>query len=411
MAVKVTMPKLGLTMTEGTIVEWRKEEGEKVGKGEILYVIETEKVSFDVESPESGVLGKIVAQVGDVIPVGWVVAYILEPGEKVSDIAELIEAGKVEPVPEAPTVAAEPAGKEGVATGGERLRVKISPMARKIAEERGVDISGIKGTGPGGRIVKEDVLRAVEQMKTAAVPPVSKEEVPSVGEEEIKPLSSMRKVMAKRMEESFQAPHFYLTIEVDTQELEDACKQLMPAIEDKVGIKLTFTDLLIKMVARSLEYNPELNCAYVDGSLKIFHSIHIGLVTAVEGGLVVPVIREANKKSLADVVADRSELVQKAIERRLSREEMSGSTFTITSLGMFGIDQFSAILQPPEAAILAVGRIADRPVAREGQVVIRPMMTLTLSIDHRVLDGVLGANFLTSLKNYIENPDIASLAG
>ncbi|MFC2020095.1 dihydrolipoamide acetyltransferase family protein, partial [Chloroflexota bacterium] len=214
-----------------------------------------------------------------------------------------------------------------------------------------------------------------------------------------------------RMTESFRSPHFYLTVSVNTLELAKARQKLLPIIGDKIGIRLTYTDLLVKLVARSLDDNPALNCAYADGSVRVFERIDIGMVTAVEGGLVVPVIRQANKKTLSEISQARAELAEKAREMKLTREEMTNSTFTISNLGMFDIDQFSAILQPPEAAILAVGRISDRPVAREGQVVIRPMMTLTLSIDHRILDGVLGANFLKSLQNYIENPDMASLAG
>ncbi|MFH1775181.1 MAG: dihydrolipoamide acetyltransferase family protein [Chloroflexota bacterium] len=397
MAVTVTMPKLGLTMEEGTIVEWRKRDGEEIQKGEILYVIETEKVTFEVEAPASGILGNIVAREGDVIPVGGAVAYILEAGEKLSDLPEM---------PAAREEAARPAGEVVTQRRVEIPKgIKISPVARKMAQENNIDVSSIKGTGPSGRIVREDVLAALEAQRDARPVPEA------AAEEKIKPLSSMRKVIASRMTESFRSPHFYLTVSVDTLELAKARQNLLPVVEGKAGIRLTYTDLLVKLVARSLEDNPALNCAYADGSVRVFKRIDIGMVTAVEGGLVVPVIRQADKKTLSEISKDRAGLAEKAREMKLTREEMTNSTFTISNLGMFDIDQFSAILQPPEAAILAVGRIADRPVAREGQVVIRPMMTLTLSIDHRVLDGVLGANFLKSLKNYIENPDIASLAG
>jgi len=408
MATKVAMPKLGLTMMEGTIVEWRKKEGEEVTKGEILYVIETEKVTFEVEALESGTLGKIVAKEGDVVPVGGVVAYILQAGEKISDIPELVAVEKVEKEEAKPPV--EAAVEAPVAEKHEvPSEVKISPVARKIAQEHNIDLSTVKGTGPGGRIVREDVLRAVEESKVAAVQPTPEQLAPA--EEETRPLSSMRKVIARRMTESFQSPHFYLTVEVDTQKLGSIREQLIPLVESKVGVRLTYTDLLIKLVARSLEDNPAINCAYADGSVRLFKCIDIGLVTSVEGGLIVPVIRQADKKFLPEISATRAGLSQKAAERKLSMEDMTGSTFTISNLGMFGIDQFCAILQPPEAAILAVGSITDRPVVREGQIVIRPMMTLTLSIDHRVLDGVLAANFLRSLKNYIENPSLMVLMG
>jgi pyruvate dehydrogenase E2 component (dihydrolipoamide acetyltransferase) len=248
-------------------------------------------------------------------------------------------------------------------------------------------------------------MAALESQKT--ISPVLET---STGEK-IKPLSSMRKVIASRMVESFKSPHFYLTVNVDTLELAKARQQLIPVIEGKTGIRLTYTDLLIKLAASSLKDNPALNCAYADGSVMILEYIDIGMVTAVEGGLIVPVIRQADKKTLAEISQTRAGLAEKARDMKLTREEMTGSTFTISNLGMFDIDQFSAILQPPEAAILAVGRIADKPVASEGEVVIRPMMTLTLSIDHRILDGVLGSNFLKSLKGYIENPDTASLTG
>jgi pyruvate dehydrogenase E2 component (dihydrolipoamide acetyltransferase) len=242
----------------------------------------------------------------------------------------------------------------------------------------------------------------MEENKVAVARP-TREEV-ELAEEQVASLSSMRKVIARRMTESFQSPHFYLTVEVETQELMKTNKQLVPLIENKIGIRSTITDLLIKMVAKALEDNPSMNCAYFDGSVKLFKRIDIGLVTSVEGGLVVPVIRQANRKSLTEIARARAELVQKAREGKLSMAEMKGSTFTLSNLGMYGIDQFSAILQPPEAAILAVGRIADKAVVRDGQIVIRPMMTMTLSIDHRVLDGTIGAQFLKSLKDYIENP-------
>jgi len=399
MATKVIMPKLGLTMTEGTITEWKKTEGEAVEKGEILYVLETEKVTFEVEAPESGILGKIVAKEGDVIPVGGIVAYILQPGEKLTDIPEpVVEAETKEEEIKVPAEAAKPIAERAKLSEG----VKISPLARRIAEEHNVDISTLMGTGPEGRIVKEDVLRAVEEGKIAAKPPTEKE---SSVEEKTVPLSSMRKTIARRMVESFQsAPHFFLTMEVDTRELEEVRQQLIPSVEEKVGTRLTITDLLTKMVATALEEHPEMNCSFIDGSVKLFSWIDIGLVTAVEGGLMVPVIRQANKLSLPQLARVRAELTEKARERKVSLDEITGSTFTISNLGMFGIDQFSAILQPPEGAILAVGRIINKPVALEGEIVIRPRMTLTLSIDHRVLDGVSGAGFLQRVKELIEKP-------
>lgn len=390
MATAVILPKLDEAMLTGKIVKWVKEEGDWVEKGETILEIETEKVTFEIEAEESGILSKIMAKEGDEVAVGTTIAFILRPGEEAPEVPEPVIVAKAEApaaVPEVPKEARD---------------IKASPVARKIAQEYGVDTAMVKGTGPGGRVVREDILRAVEESKAAAAQPVQEE--PGLAEEEVVPLSSMRKVIARRMTESLQAPHFYLTIEVDTREFGGARQQLVPLIEKETGIRLTVTDLIIKLVAKVLEDNPAVNCAYVDGSVKLFKRIDIGLVTAVEGGLLVPVIRQANQKSLAEIAQARAELTQRARDGKLSMVEMRDSTFTISNLGMLGIDQFSAILQPPEASILAVGRIADKAVVRDGQITIRPMMTLTLSIDHRVLDGVIGSQFLQSLKDYIENP-------
>jgi len=403
MATAVILPKLDEAMLTGKIIKWLKKEGDCVEKGEGIVEIETEKVTFEVEAEESGILSKVMAEAGDEVPVGTIIAFILQPGEKVPEVPEPVITAKEEAKVEVPVTAAKGEAQVEVPQAPKEVQaIKASPVARKIAQEHNIDITTVKGTGPGGRIVREDILRAVEESKVVAAQPV-REEL-GLAEEQMAPLSSIRKVIARRMTESFQSPHFYLTVEVDAQELGKTDKQMVPLIENKIGIRLTITDLIIKMIAKALEDNPSMNCAYADGSVKLFKRIDIGLVTAVEGGLVVPVIRQANKKSLAEIAQARAELVQKARDGKLSMGEMRGSTFTISNLGMFGIDQFSAILQPPEAAILAVGRIADKPVVRDGQIVIRPMMTLTLSIDHRVLDGVIGSQFLQSLRNYIENP-------
>jgi len=390
MAVEVILPKLDEAMTSGKITKWLKKEGDRVEKGTPLFEVETEKVNFEVEAEASGILSKVMAEAGDTVAIGTTIAFILKPGEKVPKVPEPTVKAKEVTQAEAPKVT----------TGAKAM--KASPLAKRIAREKNINLSLVVGTGPRGRITKEDVLQALEEGKAVAAPPVR--EVAELAEEEIVPLSSMREVIARRMTESFQTPHFYVTVEVDTQELGKTREQLIPIIESKTGIRLTITDLVIKMAAKALEDNPSVNCAYVDGAVKLFKRINIGLVTAVEGGLVVPVVHQANKKLLAEITQARAELVQRARNRKLTMAEMRGSTFTISNMGMFEVDQFSAILQPPEAAILAMGHIADRVVVRDGEIVIRPMMTLTLSIDHRVLDAVVGANFLQSLKNYIENP-------
>jgi len=391
MAVAVIFPKLDEAMRSGKIVRWLKNEGDRVEKGETILEIESEKTAFEIEAETSGILSKVMAKAGDEVPVGATIAFILQPGEEAPEVAEpVIVPAKGKKPAEEPKVAREVGP------------IKASPLAKNIAKEHNIDLSMVTGTGPGGRITKEDVLQALEEGKAVTAPAARKEL--ELAEEETVPLSSMREVIAQRMVESFQTPHFYLSVEVDAQELGKTRNQLIPIVESKTGVRLTLTDLIIKIAAKALEDNPSLNCSYVDGMVKLFKRIDIGLVTAVEGGLVVPVIRQANKKSLAEIAQARAELVQKARERSLTKEEMSGSTFTISNMGIFEIDQFSAILQPPEAAILAVGRITDKPVARNGEILIRPMMTLTLSIDHRVLDGALGAQFLQSMKHYLENP-------
>ncbi len=407
MAVKITMPKLGLTMEEGTIIEWKKEEGEQVKKGEILYVLETEKVTFEVEAPESGILGKIIANVGDVIPVGGLVGYILQPGEKLPDIAE--PAAKAEVKAEEAEALAEVtkpiAEKVKIPKG-----IKISPLARRIAEEHNIDVSTLKGTGPEGRLVKEDILSAVKESEAAATAatPLAAEEL--LTEEKIVPLSSLRKTIARRMVESFQSiPHFYITIEVDTKELERVRQQLISLVEEKVGVRLTITDLLIKVVARALEDHPKVNSSFTDDSIKVFSRIDIGLATSVEDGLIVPVIRRVNKVTLSEIAKARDELVTKTRERKILPDEITGSTFTITNIGMFDVTAGGAIINPPEAAILLVGSITDKPVVMNGEIVIRPRMNLTLSIDHRVLDGVSGASFLQRVKELIENPALMLL--
>jgi len=396
MAVAVIFPKLDEAMTSGKIVRWLKNEGDHVEKGEVILEIESEKTSFELEAEASGILSNITAREGDEVPIGTAIAYILQPGEKAPEAKTPVkaEAKEEKSKPTARTEAPEaaPAAKE----------VKASPLARNIAKEHGVDLSLVTGTGPGGRITKEDVLNFVEAGGAAASPAPQK--APAVAEAETVPLSTMRDVIARRMIESFQTPHFYLTVEVDAQELQRTRQLLLPVIEARTGVRLTLTDLLIKIAARALERNPALNCSYANGSLKRFKYIDIGLVTSVEGGLMVPVIKDANNKSVAEIAQARAELVQKARERTLSKEEMTGSTFTISNMGMYDIDQFSAIIQPPEAAILAVAKVAEKVVARNGEMVIRPMMNLTLSIDHRILDGALGAQFLRTMKGYIEDP-------
>jgi len=405
MPIKITIPKLGLTMAEARILEWRKTEGERVEKGEILLVIETEKVTFEVEAQEGGVLGKILAREGDVLPVGALLGYLTGEGEAVTDMPRQAPAeGQGSEAPAVTPPGAEPSASARV-EGDRPLR--ISPAARKMAREHGVDPSTIKGTGPGGRVVTEDVLRAVEDPRTSVEQVAA--EPPAGADETLVPLSQLRTTVSRRMTESFQAPHFYMTVEADAQALADVREEQVALAERQGTARPTMTDVLVKLVAKVLEDRPALNCAYAGGWVRRFHRIHIGVATAVEGGLIVPVIRDANRKTLGEIATLRSDLIQRTRDRKVAADEISGSTFTITNVGMWGVDFSSAIINPPEAAILAVGAIKDQATVRAGKVESRPMMKLTVSIDHRVLDGSDGAAFLHDLKQYIEDPKRAGL--
>lgn len=400
------MPKLGLTMTEGKVVEWRKKEGDQVAKGEILFVLETEKITYEVESPEGGVLSKILVKEGETAPVGAVVAYIGAAGEKVAaPVAMPKVGGKVEEV-----VAPGLATTMAPAVEGEK--VKASPVAKKLAEEHGIDLAAITGTGPGGRITKEDVEKVIaEGIKAPAVAAAKPEAKPAAEpvakakEDQLQKVSTLRKTIARRMTQSFQTtPHFYLTMEVDTKNLQEARQALLPVVEKACQERLTITDMLVKIVAKALEENPDVNSSWTDEGIILRANVNVGIATSIEGGLVVPVIHQANEKSLAEIARLRSEKVTRAREGKMTFDDMTGGTFTITNMGMFGIDAFNAIINPPEAAILAISRIIEKPVAVNGEIKIRPMMSMCLSIDHRVLDGASGGRFLQRVKDLIENP-------
>jgi len=419
------MPKLGLTMEEGTIIRWLKGEGEKVEKGEPLFEVQTDKVVMEVEAPASGTLGKILTPEGETVPVVQVIGYILEPGEEAPEewpiLAAIREAALAKPV-SGTRVLATPAAKRlardkgidltkvrgsgegGMITREDLLRfleekpapevtaaerVKATPRARRLAQEKGVDLSQVRGTGPQGRITEQDLLDFLAAQEFLTPGPI-------------------QRLTAQRMAESFtSAPHFYLTIEAKATKLVELRERLRSVVEKKVGVGLTFTDILIALVAKALRDHPLANASWVEGRIRICKEINIGLATAVKEGLVVPVIKRADEKTLDQIAKERKELADKAAEGRLRLEELEGGTFTVTNLGMFGVDEFGAIINPPQSAILAVGQIAERPVVEDGQVVARPTIWLTLSLDHRVLDGAEGARFLSDLRALIEEPEEA----
>jgi len=399
MASEIVFPLLGLSKGKGRIIKWFKSEGDRVERREIIAKIETEKVETELESPASGILRKILVPENVEIETLTVIAVITQEDEELPE-KYVTQKSTVEATA---TIPSSTKGKESgnLETKSSRQNIIAAPLVRKLAKEHSVDLSLISGSGPGGRITKEDVINASKQEVPATAQPVEEKDEHQVRTE---PLSLMRNTIARRMVESFETPHFYLTMEIDAQRLREVREDLLQLINDKIGINVTITDIIVMASAKAIEDNPLINCSYDNGKVNYFNQANIGLVTAVEGGLVVPVIFNASKKSIIEIVKIRDDLVRKARERRLTSEEMRNSTFTISNLGMFGIDWFSAILQPPEAAILAVGRIAERAVARNGQLVARPTLILTLTIDHRVLDGKIGAEYLQSLKHYLENP-------
>ena len=419
--IEIIMPKLGLTMEEGTIVRWLKAEGEEVKKGEVLFEVQTDKVVMEVETPASGTLGKIWAREGETVPVVQVIGYVLEPGEEPPEEWPVAAPAKAVAAPAptraAKTVRATPAARrmarnrgidlsqvKGSGEGGLILaedvsrfaqqpapaaieeRIKASPRARRLAQERGVDLSQVRGRGTGGRVTEEDVLEFLATQELVTPGPI-------------------QRIAGERMAQSFtSAPHFYLTVEAKATKLVELRERLMPIVEEKAGVRLTFTDLLIALVAKVLLQHPLANASWQGGKIRVAKEVNMGLATATEQGLIVPVIKGVQEKDLAQIARERKALADKAARGKLTLEELEGGTFTLTNLGMFGVDEFGAIINPPQSAILAVGRIAERPVVEDGQVVARPTIRLTLTLDHRVLDGAEGARFLSDLRALIEEP-------
>jgi pyruvate dehydrogenase E2 component (dihydrolipoamide acetyltransferase) len=411
MATEIKLPRLGQGMESGTIVKWLKSEGDAVKKGEPLYELDTDKVTQEVEADATGVLLKIAVQEGEV-PVGKTVAVIGEQGEEVTVEADASPA-KEETQTEGSRGPARDdereRGREASAANGSPpetrsvdggSRVKASPLARRIARERGVELSAIRGTGPDGRIVAEDVERA-----DAAPASAPARTAAPAGEVEIVPLTSIRKTIAKRLTEAWTVPVFQLTIDVDMTRAVALREQLVARMGD--GAKPTLSDVLTKISASALMRNRAVNAHYGDDGITRFPTANVGIAVAAPQGLVVPVIQRAESLSIQEIADVRAELVGRARENKLRRGDLDGGTFTISNLGMFGVQQFIAVLNPPQAAILAVGSVEDRPVAREGEVVVRPMMTVTLTCDHRTVDGADGARFLEDVKAFLEEPGLA----
>jgi len=456
MASEIVMPRMGLTMETGTIVRWLKQEGEAVTAGEPLLEIETDKATAEIEALESGMLGRILAGVGEEIPVGAVIAYLLGPGEEAgldvpaatpaaaaASIASgrsggMYDGHKITPALQA-KVKASPAARKlakslGVDLGqvagsgpngrvvawniaeiaearvkehqtpiSEQAPTRISPLAQRVAADIGVDPAQVQGSGPGGTITRRDVELAAQKTAPSATGEKASTEAPKV-----EPFTRIQRLMAERMAHSFgTAPHFYLHTEVDARQLVSLRQKLLPRLEKSDRVHITFSDLLIYFCGRILPRHPLVMAQWTPEGLRLFNKVHIGIAVETDNGLLVPVIRDADRLSLAEIARRRSDLADRARSAKLLPNEFEEGLLTISNLGMYQVDSFDAILNPSQAAILAIGRIKERPLAENRQVVSAAMLTLSLSVDHRVLDGARAARFLSELAEMIEAPGLS----
>ena len=411
MATNVLMEALSPTMEEGRLVEWKKQEGDTVAAGDVLAEVETDKAVMDLVARAPGVMLKHLVPAGTTLAVGKTVGVIGKVGEVIS-----IAPAVATPPPAAPAVVAtavaaavapSPTALPPVAADGVAARVKASPLARKIAADRGVDLARVQGSGPEGRVVARDLDRATPSAAPAAAfrPAVSA----GASFTDV-PLSQLRKTIAKRLAQSIgPVPTFYLTSEIDMERVWEAREALnagSAADRNEAGkaSKISINDIIIKAVAAALKQHPACNAWWQDDRIRYWNDVHVSMAVAIDDGLITPVIRHADQKSLRQISAESRELAGRARERRLAPEEYTGGTFSVSNLGMFEIDQFTAVINPPEAGILAVGGTVQKPVVQDGQVVVRRRMRVTLSCDHRIIDGATGAAFLKTLKLMLENP-------
>src|SRR5687767_8772766 len=442
MATQVIMPKLSPTMEEGQLSRWLKKEGDKVSMGEPLAEIDTDKATMEMQALANGVLRKIIIKEGESAPLGQLIAIIGEPDEDISAMLANSGSGALPKVlaseseskpeqPPAPVPAAEPsappkpgaspaktAGADGngsaptpAAASPERLIV--SPLAARMAAEAGVDLRSVTGSGPGGRIVKRDIEAAMSQGETPAAAaaattgavvkfparqPGATEASPFVDE----PVSEIRRIIARRLVTSLgPIPHFFLTTEIEMDRAADM-RQGIKELDSE--LKISVNDIIIKVAASALIAHPEVNASFQDKTVRYYERADIGVAVAIEDGLITPVVRSADLKSLSEIAAEVRELAERARNRKLRPEEYTGATFSISNLGMFGIDEFTAVINPPEGAILAIGAMSPKAVVREGEIVVKQMMRVTMSCDHRVIDGATGAKFLQTFKKILENP-------
>ena len=402
MATTILMPQMGYDMREGTVVRWRKHEGEAVARGEVIAEIETDKATVEMEAYSTGLLGRIVVEEGRTVPVGELIAVITDPGEAIPSLEDLttkvVPATPVQALETAP--ATQRAPQQAPAEVVSKREVRATPIARRLAREKGIDLAQVTGSGPGGRVTESDVVTYEERTKAV---PAAPEPVPAVAQTERVELTRMRQAIARVTTQSKrEVPHFYVTSEIDMTEAFALRRQLNQALQD--GVRISVNDMIVKASAKALQKYPNFNAFFREYHLQLNPDFNIGIAIALEQGLMVPAIGGCQNRSLVDIARASSDLIQRAQGGTLRADEYTGGTFSISNLGMFDVDSFAAIIFPPNAAVLAVGTVKEQPVVRDGQVAIAKIMKATLSVDHRVADGAEGARFLMEIKRYLEQP-------
>jgi len=404
MAISVVMPALEMAQETGKLVSWKKKAGDQVKKGEMLLEVETDKAVVEIEAQGDGILGGVTAKEGDVVPVGQTIAWLLKPGEQPpANVAAAQTGRKMDSAPAAAAATAAPAAPEPVSAAGAR----ISPKARRLAREHGVDIATLRGSGPGGEILAEDIMKAAAggapSASAAQAPPAAASARPT-SPPSVAPsgspdaVSSIGRIMAERTTQSWTTvPHFFVTREVDATALNATRARWIPIIEKSHGVKVTHTDFIVAAVARALHLHPRMNGSWANDKITLNSHVNVALAMAVENAVVTAVIKDTDRIGLGDIAKQRKELAERARANRLQPADITGATFTISNLGMFNVDAFTAIIVPPQAGILAVGAIADRVVAANGMIGVRPTLNVTLSSDHRVVDGARAAAFLNDV--------------
>jgi len=406
MATEVAIPNLGYTMTKAKILKWIKSEGDPVQTGEVLLEIETDKVAYGIESPAGGILTVRLAKEGDELAVGAIVG-IIANAEETLDVSKYTVITRPEPaISDSPCVTLQESAPSGSYLTKET--VLVSPVAKKLAREKGLDLSLIKGSGRSGRIRLSDVelyLNRVSQAKPDRPEAINAISGRGLEIAEVIPMNTMRKAIARRLSQSFHdAPHFNLLAEIDMTEIKRLLSLHRKEAVAQTGTKISMNDVFIKAVAVTLSHHPRLNARQIEDRIEIIKSINVGLAVALDDGLIVPAIEKADQKRLWQIALERKDLVERAREGRLKLEEIERGTFTVSNLGMYDIVLFNSILNPPQSGILSIGKIMDRPIVSDNQVIIQPMVSMSLTVDHRIVDGAIGAQFLHDLKRGMENP-------